>query len=154
MTSTNSLGIRSIHHVSFTVGDMDRSLAFYRGLGFEVASDRRNLEAAYLRDITGYPDVLMHVAFLAGYNVLLELIQYVRPSGANLDKANHNIGSAHLCFEVDDIHAAYGILSQDGVRFRSPPVEIHQGPNAGRGAVYFEDPDGYTLELAAKLKTS
>jgi catechol 2,3-dioxygenase-like lactoylglutathione lyase family enzyme len=154
MTTSPPLGIRSIHHVSFTIGDMDRSLAFYRNLGFEVSSDRRNLDADYLRDITCYDDVLMHVAFLKGYNVLLELIQYVRPQGIDLDKTNYNIGSAHLCFEVEDIYAAYECLRLSGVVFRSPPVEIHQGPNAGRGAVYFQDPDGYTLEFSALLKNS
>lgn len=131
---------------------MDRSLVFYRQLGFDVTSDRRNLDADYLREITGYNDVLMHVAFLTGYGGLLELIEYVRPKGEDLDKANHNIGSAHICFEVEDIYSTYEALSGQGVRFRSPPVEIHQGPNAGRAAVYFWDPDGYTLELCCQLK--
>jgi len=35
--------IESIHHVSFTVKDLDRSLVFYQKLGFQVASDRRDL---------------------------------------------------------------------------------------------------------------
>lgn len=145
--------IASIHHVSFTVKDLDRSLAFYRRLGFQAASDRRNLSAGYLREITGYPDAVMHVAYLGGFNVQLELIQYVLPAGVDLDKEPRNVGSAHLCFAVEDLFGAYEKLRADGVRFRSSPVAIREGPNAGRGAVYFFDPDGYTLELSASLET-
>jgi len=142
---------RSIHHVSFTVADIDRSIAFYQLLGFQVASDRRHLSADYLRAITGYAELDMHVVYMSGLNVQLELMQYVRPAGIDLDKDNKNVGSAHICFEVDDIHKAYKMLRAQQVRFRSSPVEIRQGPNAGRGAVYFYDPDGYTLELSAVL---
>lgn len=145
--------IESIHHVSFTVKDVDRSLAFYQKLGFQVASDRRNLSADFLRKITGFPDAVLHVAYLSGFNVQLELIQYVHPAGVDLDKANNNVGSAHLCFVVSDIYACYEKLQGEGVSFRSAPVPIDAGPNAGRAAVYFLDPDGYTLEFSAMLKT-
>lgn len=145
--------ILSIHHVSLTVSDLDRSIAFYRHLGFELASDRRDLNAEYLAGITGYPGVRMHVAFLTGFNVRLELVQYLHPAGADIDKQPKNTGSTHLCFEVDDLHAAFEQLRSMGVRFRSEaPVEIHEGPNAGRGAFYFLDPDGFTMEIAAELK--
>ncbi|WP_135553605.1 VOC family protein [Paenibacillus cymbidii] len=143
--------IQSIHHVSFTIKEMERSIAFYRRLGFQVASDRRHLTADYLRAITGYADAEMHVAYLNGYNVQLELIQYVAPAGIDLDKTNYHVGSAHICFATDDIYAEYERLQQAGVRFRTAPVAIREGPNAGMGAVYFFDPDGYTLELAGVL---
>jgi catechol 2,3-dioxygenase-like lactoylglutathione lyase family enzyme len=109
------------------------------------------LNADYLRAIIGYPELDMHVVYLAGMNVQLELMQYVVPKGIDLDKDNKNVGSAHICFETDDVYAGYEALRSRGVRFRSAPVEIQQGPNAGRGAVYFFDPDGYTLELAGPL---
>lgn len=140
--------IQGIHHVSLCVSDVDRSIAFYQRLGFVTDSDRRGLDSKYLREITGYPDALMDVAFLSGYQVLLELIHYVAPQGVDLDKSNFNVGSAHLCFETTDLQAAYEALCNDGVAFRSPPVIIREGPNAGRGAAYFLDPDGYTVEIA------
>jgi catechol 2,3-dioxygenase-like lactoylglutathione lyase family enzyme len=146
--------IVSINHISFTIKDMDRSIAFYTMLGFQVASDRRDLTADYLKAITRYADAHMHVAYLSGYNVQLELMQYVSPAGIDLDKSNFNVGSAHICFNVDDIYMEYERLKQAGVQFRTAPVEIHQGPNAGRAAVYFYDPDGYTLELSAAVNSS
>jgi catechol 2,3-dioxygenase-like lactoylglutathione lyase family enzyme len=145
--------ILSVHHISFTVGDIDRSIKFYKNLGFKVDSDRRGLAENYLRNITGYSDAIMNVTFLSGYNMLLELIEYVQPSGVNLDKSNYNIGSAHICFEVDNVKHEYDRLTLEGVVFRSLPVEIDTGINAGRVAVYFYDPDGYTLELHSKTST-
>jgi len=145
--------IESIHHVSFTVKDLDRSLVFYQKLGFQVASDRRDLSADYLRKITGYADAVMHVAYLGGFNVQLELIQYASPAGVDLDKTTKNVGSAHICFAVRDLMACYEKLKAGGVRFQSAPVTIPVGPNVGRGAVYFFDPDGFTLELSGSLNT-
>lgn len=140
--------ITGIHHVSLSVSDVDRSVAFYQLLGFTVQSDRRNLCSEYLREVTGYPDAVMDVAFLSGYSVMLELLHYHVPQGVDLDKANYHTGSAHLCFETSDLQAEYLRLREFGFVFRSPPVAIREGPNAGRGAAYFFDPDGYTMELA------
>ena len=43
--------------------------------------------------------------------------------------------------------ACHADLKAKGVRFKSEPVSITAGPNAGGLVVYFYDPDGYTLEL-------
>lgn len=140
--------ITGIHHVSLSVSNIDRSIAFYELLGFSVQSDRRNLSSPYLREVTGYPDAVLDVVFLAGHSLLLELLHYRVPKGVDLDKSNYNYGSAHICFETSDIAAEHSRLSKHGVVFRSSPVGIHEGPNAGRAAAYFADPDGYTMELA------
>lgn len=138
----------SFHHVSFTVSDIDRSISFYKKLGFTIDSDRRGLTENYLRNITGYHDAVMNIALLSGNHMVLELIQYVQPVGINLDKSNYHVGSAHICFDVEHVRQEHARLAAEGVIFRSSPVKIETGPYAGRGAVYFFDPDGYTLELA------
>ena len=48
---------------------------------------------------------------------------------------------------VDDIHGEYERLNAAGVKFRSAPVPITAGRNKGGFALYFEDPDGITLEF-------
>ena len=56
--------IRRVHHTSFTVSDMDRSLAFYRGLlGMEVIGDQGG-KGGYLAAVVGFPDVDMRVVFV------------------------------------------------------------------------------------------
>ncbi len=139
--------IKSIYHVSFTVSSIDQSVAFYQKLGFHVQSDRRNLQLDYLRQITAYPEAILHAVLMSGYNTLLELMQYVQPQGIDLDKNNYNVGSAHIAFYVDDLQEEYHRLQQDGVRFRTPPIRVESGPSQGKSALYFYDPDGYTLEF-------
>jgi lactoylglutathione lyase len=48
---------------------------------------------------------------------------------------------------VDDLDATYADLKAKGVRFKSAPVDITHGRNAGAKGVYFFDPDDITLEL-------
>jgi catechol 2,3-dioxygenase-like lactoylglutathione lyase family enzyme len=59
-----------------------------------------------------------------------------------------NPGSPHLCFVTDDIQAACEELRGKGVRFKSAPVRIRSGPNAGGYDAYFLDPDDINLELS------
>ena len=48
---------------------------------------------------------------------------------------------------VDDLDAIYRDLKGKGVRFKSAPVDITHGRNAGGRAIYFFDPDDITLEM-------
>lgn len=138
----------NIHHISLSVSDLDQSIAFYKQLGFENAAVRRNLTSDYFRRIIAYPDGIVHTALLSGpFPVRLELMQYVEPVGARLDLATANIGSTHICFIVEGIHAEVERLKNAGVRFKSDIVAIDAGPNKGAYGVYLLDPDGYTMEL-------
>ncbi len=147
-----------VHHTSFTVGDMGRSLRFYRDtLGLTVIADWQPQEA-YLGAITGYPGARLHIAYLqlAPYSEhVLELIQYLEPRGQpQADLSTNRPGVAHLCFQVDDLAAVYERLRRAGVPFRSPgPVPITGGPNRGGFAVYLRDPDGVTLELIQRVSS-
>ena len=77
----------------------------------------------------------------------LELIQYIYPQGQKLDLKTNNVGCTHLAFFVKDIKKTYQRLLATGVRFKSEPKVIQDGPLAGWKAVYLFDPDGITLEL-------
>jgi len=137
-------------HTSFTVSNLDRSLEFYAGrLGFEVIHVRPNIVNKYFRDIVGFPEGVVRGAFLRipGTEHCLELFEYVTPRGVSLDVRNNNPGSAHIALLVEDLKLAYEELKAKGVRFRSPPIDLDEGPNVGGVAVYMLDPDGITIEL-------
>ena len=147
--------ITGADHTSYTVSNLERSLAFYRDLlGFEVLHIRPQITNRYFRDIVGYPDGVIKGAFLAipGTDHRLELFEYVHPRGTPLDTRNNNPGSSHMAFYVDDLVALYEDLKTKGVQFRSPPVYMDEGPNAGGWAVYMLDPDGITIELFQPAK--
>jgi catechol 2,3-dioxygenase-like lactoylglutathione lyase family enzyme len=137
-------------HTSFTVANLERSLAFYQGLlGFELLHLRPQITNRYFRDIVGFPDGVIKGAFLAipGTEHRLELFEYVQPRGTPQDLRNNNPGSAHIALNVDDLVPMYEELKSKGVQFRSGPIYLDEGPNTGGWAVYMLDPDGYTLEL-------
>lgn len=137
--------ITSHNHSSFTVSDLERSVAFYRDiLSFKVET-RFETQGAAIQQITGFPDAHLKVAHLLLGNFRLELIQYLAPRGKLLDLATCNVGTAHIAFYADDVDRTCRELQARGVRFRGAPV----ASVAGRPRVaYFLDPDGITLELS------
>ena len=142
--------ITKVHHLGLTVADIERSIRFYRDLlGLRLMA-RRQADAAYVGEQTGYPGLRLEVAsFLTTpeSDQLLQLAQYITHAGEPADQASNRPGNTHLCLQVDDIHAAYRDLSSQGVRFKTEPVVITAGPHQGGFGAYLFDPDGYTIEL-------
>ena len=147
------MNIAAIFHTGLTVSDLERSIAFYRDmLGFELVSQWDSAQP-YLRTIVGFPDAELRIALLrlpgaagpSGHH--LELLEYRAPRGTRGDARTCNPGNAHVAFMVENLESAYAELSARGVRFKSRPVEIVHGGNAGGKAVYLLDPDDITLEL-------
>jgi len=139
--------ITAVHHVSFTVSDMEQSLDFYRGaLGFEVLNDR-TVEGPFAETVTTLKGVRMRIIHLSGYGQGLELIQYLSAAGQPEAPRTCDTGSAHLCYVVDDIEVEIARLGELGVRFLSEVMTVEGGPNAGNRMVYFLDPDGIPMEF-------
>ena len=149
--------LRRIHHAGITVSDLERSVAFYRDLlGLEVLMVFERTTEDIGR-IVGYPGARLRIAFLQvpGDSARLELLQYVAPEGTPLKPETNQPGAGHVCFEVDDVRALHERLVAAGTHARaSAPVEITQGPNRGVVALYYRDPDGYTVELFQPAPTS
>ncbi len=135
-----------VHHTGITVSDLDRSVAFYERLGFEVA-ERIEEEGEEVERGVGVPGAKLRVAMLEGPNSRLELIQYLQPSDRPAPHPNNGIGAAHVCVEVEDVDAAVAELREQGIEFLTDPIS-HE---AGIRWVYAKDPDGITAELLQVL---
>jgi lactoylglutathione lyase len=145
----------SANHVGLTVSNLERSVAFYRDLlGFTVRYERGEVTSEYMPRLVGLPGARLKIAGLDLPGLHLDLIEYLAPPGATEASRTCDVGNGHLGFTVDDLHAAYRHLSAAGVRFKSEPVNISQGPNKGGWAVYFTDPDGITLEMIQRAGSS
>jgi catechol 2,3-dioxygenase-like lactoylglutathione lyase family enzyme len=144
------MSLERIHHTSFTITNLDRSLEFYRDLlGCEVLATQEK-QGGYLAAIVGDPSTHIRMAHLRvpGSEHIIELFEYVAPEGTRADVRPWNVGASHICFVVDDLPAFYDHLVGQGVAsFVSPPVEVDTGVNAGGYALYLHDPDGLTVEL-------
>jgi catechol 2,3-dioxygenase-like lactoylglutathione lyase family enzyme len=141
-----------LDHVSVTVADLDRSIAFYRdamGLPF---LGRGESDGPDMSRITGLPEVRLEWAeFDLGGGQLLELLRYGSPVGEPLEQETNRPGSGHVGLAVDDIDAAYRRLVDAGVTVRSAPVQISEaGDWSGVRSLYALDPDGVTIELVER----
>jgi catechol 2,3-dioxygenase-like lactoylglutathione lyase family enzyme len=142
-------GVVGAHHTSFTVADLDRSLAFFRDrLGLDLVS-ARTIEDDYFARIVGLPGCRVRAALLRvpGSAHHVELFEYLTPPGLPHDPRPCDPGSTHLSLLVDDLPALYGRLRSEGVAFVSELVRIEAGPNAGGFGVYLRDPCGVLIEL-------
>jgi catechol 2,3-dioxygenase-like lactoylglutathione lyase family enzyme len=147
------MAVAGFFHTGLTVSDLDRSIAFYRDLlGLELVAQWDSSQP-YLRTVVGYPDAELRIALLRlpdrgqGPGPHVELLEYRRPRGARGDANTYHPGNAHIAFMVDDLEATYADLRARGVRFKSAPVRVTHGRNAGAKAVYLFDPDDITLEM-------
>lgn len=143
--------LTGLHHLGLTVSDIERSITFYRDLlGMELIRRRPRVTADYVSRQTGYDGVELSVASFRvspATGQSIEIVQYLTHIGQPSDPATNRPGSSHICLLVDDLQASYDDLRAKGVRFTSEPVLITAGPNKGGWVIYFQDPDGYALEL-------
>jgi catechol 2,3-dioxygenase-like lactoylglutathione lyase family enzyme len=149
MEGSSVPGIVGAHHTSFTVAQLDGSLAFFRDrLGLEVVS-RREVHDDYFGRVVGLPGCRVRAALLRvpGSDHHVELFEYLTPPGRACTPRPCDPGSAHLALLVDDLPALYQRLRAGGVSFLSEPVAIDAGPNAGGYGVYLRDPNGVLIEL-------
>ncbi len=140
--------VTGTNHTSFTVSNLDRTLAFFRDcLGFEVTSKAPRSPELVSR-ITGVPGAEVMIAFVRGPGHTVELIEYRAPvERGRVFPRPCDTGFAHVAFNVDDVDAAVAAAAGFGVTPIAPPVAIDQGPNRGRKVVYVRDPDGITIEF-------
>lgn len=115
-----------IGQVSRTVGDIGRSVAWYR-------------------DVLGLSHLYTYgeLAFFDCGGVRLYLQQAAAPAR----------DESVLYFQVQDIAAAHADLMARGVAFTNPPHRIHRhADGTEEWLAFFTDPDGRPLALIAQMK--
>jgi methylmalonyl-CoA/ethylmalonyl-CoA epimerase len=130
MTSTNTASPRlgSIAQIALTVGDVERSVAFYR-------------------DALGMPLLFQAPPGLAFFQcgtirLMLSIPEKDFTPGA----------SSVLYFRVTDIDGMYAALSARGVSFVDKPHFITKMPDHDLWMAFLKDPDGNALALMEERK--
>ncbi len=143
--------IESTNHTSFTVSNLERSLAYFRdALGFEVTS-KGPRDPKMIQHITGVPEAGVIIAYVRGPGHNVELIEYTGPAQRErLRPRPCDVGFAHIAYNVNDVDAVIAASKPHGVLPIAPPVNVDQGPNQGKRAVYMRDPDGITIEFIGR----
>jgi catechol 2,3-dioxygenase-like lactoylglutathione lyase family enzyme len=157
--------ISKTHHFSFTVGNVEKSIEFYRDfLGFNLKTSEaypngiREERGNYVARVTGYTDAHLRMAVLEKDGCVLELVEYAAPRSPRARAPEtFEVGCPHVAFVVEDLEKEFGKILEarqqwDLKLLSERVIEIDSGPNRGGKAVYFRDPDGITIELAEMRK--
>jgi len=146
--------ITGVHHFSFSVENLDRTIEFYtKILGVKLQSRNRNkydsLGTALFGDKWGlsqkHADIELAVMNIGGTRV--EFIEYKDPKSQPYHKKPSIAGSAHLAFKVENIEEMRKKLEEAGVEFHSPVNIFMELGKIEWKWCYFRDPDGIVLEL-------
>ncbi len=143
----SNVRLKGVQHIGVPVSNLEVSLQFYEQVLGVTPNFTDLIEDAQVATAVRVDGARIKIAFLELGNVSLELIEYIAPKGAPYDRRNCDVGAIHVCFEVDDIHAARELLRTKGYDFSTDPISVGSGPLAGYTFAFFKDPDGIQLEF-------
>jgi lactoylglutathione lyase len=115
-------------HTCYRITDIDRSVAFYRALGFEQRR-QMTLKDGAINTFLGMP----------GDGDRLELTW-----NPGVEAYEIGTGYGHIAITVPDIHAALAQLAEQGIDPEKPPYQVREG---GSLLTFVRDPDGYRVEI-------
>jgi lactoylglutathione lyase len=121
----------SLIHTCYRITDIDRSVEFYRALGFEEMGRLRIRDEA-INVFMGLPE--------DGEEPRLELTYNV---GHN-EPYDLGTGYGHIAVSTGDLDQTLAQLSQQGIEPERPPYTVSDG---GSRLCFVRDPDGYRIEL-------
>ncbi|MCL5256849.1 MAG: VOC family protein [Chloroflexi bacterium] len=142
-----------VDHFGFTVSNMERSLEFYRDiLGFQVIGEAAiSADEEWAARIVGHygqPGAVYRIVYLDAGGEKIELEEYTYPEGRPMDRRVWDVGHAHICFQVDDVHRIYDELTARGIASKSEVQEARLNGKLVSYSVYVLDPDGISIELS------
>lgn len=118
-------------HTCYRITDIDRSVAFYRALGFEETR-RLPIREEAINVFMNLPD--------DGDEPRLELTYNIgRDQPYDL-----GTGYGHIAITAPDLDGTLTRLREQGIEPERPPYTIREG---GNRICFVRDPDGYRIEL-------
>ncbi len=115
--------IDGIDHIEMVVRDVQKHVAFFETLGFNLLSwtDHHGASAELKLPGANQPIIEIH-----------EVLEEENP------------GINHIAFRCDNVEKTYRDLRDKGIEFYRGP---HKVPQTGRTNVLFRDPDGWRLQI-------
>jgi len=132
----DTIAIERVDHIGIRVRHLDRALAFYRVLGFELAHRAKGDDVAIVRNEHG---VELNLIFNANAgdpeaNILMDV----------RDKFP---GYTHMALRVASIPATLAALKANGIAITQGPVSFGE---PGHVSVFVRDPDRNVIELRGR----
>lgn len=132
MTESDTITIKQVDHIGIRVADLDRAMAFYGVLGFELVYRSAHDAVVIVKNAQGIEINLIFNANDAndGKNILMDV-------GAKY------AGYTHMALGTDSIKRTIGILAANDIAITQGPVVMREG----HVAVFVRDPDRNVIEL-------
>lgn len=141
------MNLKRIHHVAYRCRDASETVAFYQrvlGMDFVLAIAEDRVPS------TKAPDPYMHVFLDAGMGNVLAFFELPNSPDMGVDP-NTPDWVQHIAFEVEDMTA----LLAAKATVEAQGLEVIGPTNHGIfQSIYFRDPNGHRLELAANTGTA
>jgi catechol 2,3-dioxygenase-like lactoylglutathione lyase family enzyme len=140
------MALKKIHHVAYRCNDAKETVNWYRdhlGMEFTLAIAEDKVPS------TGEPDPYMHVFLEAGMGNVIAFFEL--PNSPTMGKdPNTPEWVQHIAFEV----GSFEELMETKARLESAGIDVLGPTNHGVfDSIYFFDPNGHRLELAANKGT-
>jgi glyoxylase I family protein len=159
------LHLISMYHININCTNFERSLEFYKMLGFREVVDMSGGDRSPQAGENVIGSKVLRVPDASGGRSLIlgvgndphcshiDLIQWDTPQSGRrpYERLNH-CGIARACFYSKSIWKDYEELKSRGVDVYSEPEFMKYPDGAGAAVVCFEDPDGTVLELVQYQK--
>ncbi|PFG21230.1 VOC family protein [Serinibacter salmoneus] len=144
------MGVRSAEHIGLVVADLDRAVAFFEAVGFDVG-ERMRVGGAWADRVNGLEgtDVEMAFATAPDGSGAIEITRFVHPASppvAGGEAANHP-GLRHLAYRVDDLDGTLARAREAGYDL----VGAVEAFDPWR-LCYLRGPEGLILELAERAE--
>jgi lactoylglutathione lyase len=121
----------SLIHTCYRILEIDRSVEFYKALGFEEKG-RLPIRDEAINVFMGLPD--------DGPEPRLELTYNVGRS----EPYEVGTGYGHIAITTADLDGTLANLKEQGIEPERPPYTVREG---GSRLCFVRDPDGYRIEL-------
>jgi lactoylglutathione lyase len=115
-------------HTCYRIGDIDRSVAFYKALGFDEIS-RMPIRDEAINVFMGLPNDGARLELTYNFGV---------------DAYELGTGYNHIAVTAEDLDATLERLAGEGIEPEKPPYTVRDG---GPRLCFVRDPDGYRVEL-------
>jgi lactoylglutathione lyase len=121
----------SLIHTCYRIADIDRSVDFYKALGFDEIG-RIPIRDEAINVFMGLPDDGPEPRLELTYNISRD------------EPYDVGTGYGHIAITTGDMDAALGRLAEQGIDAEKPPYTIREG---GPRLCFVRDPDGYRIEI-------
>lgn len=147
--------LKRVFHIAVNVTDLDRSVAFYQRLGFQVLADRTvsNEKLSEAFDVSSKKCRFVHLRLGDDEQAtLLDVVEWFDPptvTGPGVPPQNQT-GITRFAVLTDDADKVHRELSADGVEFLTAPTSVMTA-EGGWKVCMAVDPDGVVIQVTELL---